>query len=311
MKRFLSKSLFFLFPIIVLYILLEFQLDQIPTNYSIKKTFFETQIQDIEILIMGSSHGNSINPEFLDHKGFNLFNDAQDLYYDTRIIKKYWDQMPNLKLIVIPISYWTLDYRMDRSVFIDRAPFYKFKFDINPQSAFDFLYPGFFSYTYAYGWSRTVALLKNNFADSVKQKMHENGWREVGFTSIDDSYQVKRQGKLEVLFDEQLVMKKENNPGNKILLSQLIEDCRKRNIKVLFITTPVHNFYYDAIDQKKYQEMQHDIKLIANHFDLKYFDFLKDPRFLTSDFYNVDHLNDHGVEKFSRIMNEIVNEVLD
>ena len=133
MKIFLKRLIVFFLPFLVLYPLLEIKLSQVPNYYTQKKEYLESQLSEIEILSTGSSHGDSINPQFLSLRGFNISNDAEDIYYDVQVIEKYLDRMPNLKFIIVPISYFSFEYRIDHSKSVWLAPFYKFVWDIPPQ----------------------------------------------------------------------------------------------------------------------------------------------------------------------------------
>ena len=311
MKIFLKRLIVFFLPFLVLYPLLEIKLSQVPNYYTQKKEYLESQLNEIEILSTGSSHGNSINPQFLSRKGINLFNDAEDIYYDVRVIEKYLDRMPNLKLIIIPISYWSLEYRMDRSLWAWRVPFYKFIYDIPPQELTSLLNFGYFSYTAAYGWCEVVSYIENGFISKSTKKLYSNGWREVGDHAIIDSPEEERSGWQGVSVDEFLLMDAGAIESNMSWLSRLIETCQTRQIKVVFITTPVYHYYYEHIDPLKYQSMQENLDKLVKKYHVTYFNFLKDPRFVAADFYSLDHVNDRGAEKFSKILDTIITSELD
>ena len=57
--------------------------------------------------------------------------------------------------------------------------------------------------------------------------------------------------------------------------------------------------------------MQDEINRLTLKYNIAYFNFLKDARFNAPDFHSIDHVNNLGAEKFSRILNEIINDVLD
>jgi hypothetical protein len=310
MQTFFRRIFFFFLPFLVGFLLLEIKLSQVPTYYSLKKDYFESQLSDIEILSTGSSFGNSINPEFLSRKGFNLFNDAEDIYYDVKIVEKYLDRMPNLKLVIIPIAYWTLEYRMEQSPWASREPFYWFLYSIPPQETISLVNPSFFSYTFAYGWKEVAGYVENGFASKVTQKLHFSGWREVGKNSIIDSPEQQRNGREGVREDEFLLMNMNSIEGNIGLLGSFIKNCSSRHIKVLLITTPVYHYYYDHLDPNKYQVMQDALNQLATKYHITYLNFLKDPHFVAEDFYSVDHLIDRGAEKFTNLLAPIIDREL-
>ncbi len=310
MKTFIKKSLVFLIPLICLLLVLEIRLRQIPTYLSLKKELLELQLDEIEVLSTGHSYGDAINPRFFDRRAFNLFNDAEDLYYDIKVIEKYMDHMPQLKAVLLPISYFSLDYRLERSLWMWRAPFYKFIFNVPPSDPFSNLQPGFYSHTFAYGWREVIGFIGTNFADKMTNKMYRDGWREVGANGLIEGKESARAGQQSIEYLDLFLKKPENFEFNIPLLHSFIEKCKSKKIEVILFTPPAFHNYYDYINPEKYQRMQDEISQIVLKHDISYYDFLKDPRFNASDFYSIDHVNDLGAEKFSRIMNEIVNDVL-
>lgn len=310
MKTLIKKSLVFLFSLICLFLFLEIRLRQIPTYLSLKKELLELQLDEIEILSTGHSYGDAINPRFFDRRAFNLFNDAEDLYYDVKVIEKYMKQMPQLKAVLLPISYFSLDYRLEHSPWAWRAPFYKFIFNIPPSDPFSNLQPGFYSRTFAYGWREVLGFIGSNFADQMTNKMYKDGWREVGTMELVEGKESIRAGQQSIEYLDSILKKPENLEFNIPLLNSFIEKCKSKKIEVILFTPPAFHDYYDHIKPEKYQRMQAEINQIVLKYGLPYFDFLKDSRFTASDFYSIDHVNDLGAEKLSRIMNEIVNDVL-
>ena len=311
MGNFLKKVTAFLIPLLIIFIFLEIKLSHIPTYLLQKKLFIESQIDEIEIISTGLSYGNSINPEFIDRKAFNFFHDAQDLYYDIQLINKYIERMPNLKLIILPISYFSLEYRMESSPWIWRAPFYKFIYDIPPSNAISNFNPIFYSYTLAYGWREVQNYISTDFVSKIDKVMYRTGWREVGNEGIVDSKESDRFGWQSAEYYETSLMQIKNISFNMKLLENFIKGCNNKNIKVIFITPPVFHNFYDYVNPTKYAIMQSNINLLVKKYDLFYFNYFTDKRFTADDFYSVDHVNNYGAAKLSKIINEEINSILD
>jgi hypothetical protein len=305
MKSFLKKLLLFLLPLLLLYGALEFQLSRLPNNFTRKKDFFETQLDEIEVLIAGPSYANTINPQFLSYKGFNLFNDAEDIFYHVKLVEKTLERMPKLKLIILPISYYSLEYRLDQSPASWRVAFYQSVWSIPPRSALSYFNPILYSYTAAYGWREVLSLMERGFISSDQRVLYANGWREIGSQTIAENAEWERSGWQLVELNESM-MRVENIAGNMQLLGGLIETCQNRGIQVMLITTPLHHFYYDHLKTDKLARMQENIQLLVNQYQVPYLNFMKDERFKAEDFYNPDHVSNAGAEKFSRLMDEII-----
>jgi hypothetical protein len=310
MMSLFKKVSFFLFPLLGLFLFLEIKLSQIPTYLSLKKEFLESQLGEIEVLSTGHSYGNAINPSYIDHKAFNLFNDTEDFYYDVRVIEKYMDRMPNLKMVLVPISYFSLDYREEQGPWAWRAPFYKFIFDIPSSEPLSFLNPSYYSHTFAYGWREVQRFITTGFSNNMTNKMHQDGWREVGSQGITDDNESNRAGKQSIEYIESILKDPKDTQYNISLLASFIEKCQAKNIKIILFTPPAFHNYYDYINPNKYQQMQEQITQLVTQYHLEYFDFLRDGRFVAADFHSIDHVNDLGAEKFSRIMNELIKTAL-
>ena len=310
MRKVIFKVLLLLLPFLVIYPVLEYKLSNIPNTYNKKKEYLESQLSEIEILSTGSSHGNSINPQFLSLKGFNLSIDAEDIYFDVQVIEKYLDRMPNLKLIIMPISYFSLEYRIDHSKSAWLAPFYQLVWDIPPQDFIYLLNFRYFSYSAVYGWSQVVSYIENGFVNTNTKKLHSNGWWDRFHQGIVDSSEEERIGWQSVLAAESTFMDAGAIESNMSWLSRLIEICQAHKIKVIFITTPVYHYYYEHLDPLKYQRMQNNLNNFVNKYYVSYYNFLKDLRFVAADFYNSDHLNTNGTEKFSKILDIIITNEL-
>jgi len=192
MKRLLQKLFVFLLPFLLIYPILEYRLSQLPSSYAQRKKDFESQLTDIEILSTGSSLGNAINPIYFNQQGFNLNNDAQDLYYDVQLVEKYLDKLPKLKIIIMPISYFSMGYRIGNSLSASRQPFYTLIWGIPPQYHSE-LNIRYFSFIAAYGWKKVRNFLLTGDIDMIMidqpKKINKNGWGDYGNRSIQENYE--------------------------------------------------------------------------------------------------------------------------
>lgn len=107
MKKFVTLTLVFSLPVIVLLIAFEFSLRHIPNDYAYKRHYLDTKSNEVEVLYLGSSHiYYGINPEYSKFKTFNAAHISQSLNYDLAIFEKYKNNWSNLKCIVIPVDYF-------------------------------------------------------------------------------------------------------------------------------------------------------------------------------------------------------------
>lgn len=96
-------------PLFILAISLEYFLQNIPNVYSYKKDYLNKYSKEIQILILGNSHTYlGIDPIYFTQNTFNAGYVNQSLYYDFEILNKHKENLDELKIIVIPISYFSL-----------------------------------------------------------------------------------------------------------------------------------------------------------------------------------------------------------
>ena len=310
MKKVIFKLLLFLLPFLALYPVLEFKLSTVPNLYNKKREFLESQLNEIEILTTGSSHGDAINPEFIQRKTFTLNIMAQDLYYDVQLINQYLDKMPKLKLVILPVSYFSLEYEMDRTKTWTLAPYYYHFWGIPPQHWDSILNPRYFSLSAMYGWQKVLQYIDNGFTDTEWEIMKTTGWWLQGEQELTDTPHESQMGLYSIQQQHIEIMRSERIPENMRLLENLIAACQSRNIQVALVTTPVHHSYSDFMDPVKYQTMQANLQVLVDRFGILYKNYLSDPRFLDSDFYSRDHVNTKGSIKFSKIIDQEIIEPL-
>lgn len=305
MKTIISKLIILALLVIIPYLIIGVNIED---SYKLKRDYLESQLNEVEVLSMGSSHGQSINPAYFSLKGFNLSNPSQDLYYDVHLANKYIDKMPELKLLIIPISYFSFESQLDNSPENSRLFPYLITWGIPPENFSAFLNDNFLLFVDA----EVKNFVQNGFVNNATPKMDQDGWMQLSGALQDspsfyDTYD--KQGQERVKFQDSS-MYPEQIPENMKILSNLIEDCQSRQIKIVLITTPGLHFYYDHMDPIRYQRMQDNLNSLKVRYEIPYFNYLKDPRFVPSDFANQDHLNTKGAEKFSKILDvEIIKKL--
>ena len=77
----------------------------------------------------------AVNPLYFSHRAFNLGANNQTWFYDIKITEKYLDSLPKLNLVLIWLTYTSLDYDLSLSKESWRCQFYNFSYGIdNPQA---------------------------------------------------------------------------------------------------------------------------------------------------------------------------------
>ena len=108
MKKIITKLLLLLVPILLVLLVIEFQLTKVKNSYNAKISGLAKCANQVNTIILGSSQSYyGINPVYFTSKAFNLANASQTLNYDKEILFKEIGKLPNLKNVVIPVSYFS------------------------------------------------------------------------------------------------------------------------------------------------------------------------------------------------------------
>jgi hypothetical protein len=306
MRKFFLKLLFFILPLLLFSIYLEFNLGKIQNSYNFKRTNFEKQLGTIEVLVLGSSQvTNGVNPEYFNLKGFNLSNISQSLYYDQKLTLAYVDRMPKLKFVIINVSYFSLGNQLIDGIEAWRDYYYYQFWNINfPElDRYDLRrYSKIFLYTPKAAFS----YLKQGFHINLASGFHQNGYLKVDTTNnsinISDSLGYQR-----VKLHDKYYRESRFNENIKEL-ELLVRELKKRNITPVIVTPPVLSTYYKFANKTKLKRTEEVINAICLKYNCGYFNYFTDNRFVSKDFRDNDHLNFVGAEKFSKIIN---NEILE
>lgn len=294
----LKKITLILFPVAVLMIMLELLARTIPSAYRIKHDNLMGKKDRIEILVLGSSHaGYDINPRYFGREAFNLSNASQGLYQDYKVLMRYLPECKNVKMVIVPISYFSFRYDMASSPASGRCAYYPLYMGVqgDESSLFDLR-----KYSALALWGGPIEVVKNAL-NPKKADINEYGCESPEKTGIRGEIN-DNTGKTRVDTHEK-IMNADFLNANVAILSKMAADLGKRNIRVVFVVTPVYKTYYKFISKTTYEEMTGIIASLSLKYSAASFNYFYDNRFELSDFWDNDHLNETGTKKFSIILN--------
>lgn len=308
MKKFIIKSFLTGLPIFLLLISMEILVRKIPNDYSHKKEYLDKHSKDLEVLILGSSHAAyGLDPKFFSNNTFNAAHISQSLEYDLKIFYKYQSKLPHLKTVVIPISYFSLFYILQDGPEPWREKNYAIYYDIDGSANL--------AGHSEVASQRTELNLKRIFFYYVFNKSFmsssNSGYGLRDYFPTDD---LNKSGKIAaerhgITKGSDISLYVDTYSDKMKLLNKFISDCEKSNVDIIFFTPPAFKSYYTNLNAYQLNTTINSAKILdADNDNVKYFDFLKDPRFLSSDFHNGDHLSEAGAEKLSKIINSIIME---
>lgn len=303
LKNIIIKALIVLAPLVLVVGVFEWLGHKIPTSYGIKNSNLMSKKNEVAVIVLGSSHANfGINPQYMGNNVYNMSNTSQDFYYDYKILQKCLDQCPNLKLVILPISYFSMYFLLDESPEKWRTDFYSAILKIKKQKSgiLDF---GQYSYISLMNGPYNIL---NEIKKTSKLNINEFGYQYSDQVNDINSVINNEKGRARVEFHHGL-MKNKNIMENFKNISSIVTLARNRKLQLVFITTPVYKSYYDNITSDYYVEMSKNINFLQNKYKIKYFNYFTDKRFKITDFMDNDHLNVEGAKKFSTILMDDIN----
>jgi hypothetical protein len=300
MKGFIKSILFFLFPIILGIIGVEFVVRHLPNSYKTKTAYLKSNSNTIETLILGSSHTfYGVNPLFIESKAFNASNVSQSPDIDFAILKSYEDDFERLKTVVIRLSYDTLFEQLKDSPEDWRLKDYKIYTDI----IFDYKF-NHNSEILSIGARQVLKVLKGYYLnDKSLLNCDSLGWGN----------DLENRPKTNLNKGGLLAAKKHtiNNwdvlTANIKAFKKLNDWCDIKGVKVILVTPPAYRSYRNNLDEHQLNRMIQ----VGSELDLKfdncsYYNFMDSDDFIADDFYDADHLNAAGAKKFSLIINGLI-----
>lgn len=297
MKRFLKLFLLFFIPLLCVLGAMEYAVRQVPNEYSYKAEWMEKNADRVETLILGTSHAfYGINPAYLGPNAFSLANSAQSLNYDYFLFVKYAKKCKNLKNVILPLSYFSL-------VFGDLENGSEWWRSINYKIYFDCHYHSDFSkYNYFISNSEPFRSKLHKFFSNDNEILCDS----LGFgypiyhksNAILSDAAVSSWVHLHTVNDFRYVNASKN------LIEKIASVCKKMNIKLTVVTTPVWHSYYEKLDEKQLSLMISFAKELQSKYGVRYLDYMCDKRFVANDYTDCNHMSCDGAKKLSTIISE-------
>lgn len=269
------------------------QLPPVVGFYFDKKRAIEKHASEIEILSLGSSHGQAAFNTSIIPNSFNLSIASQDMYQSFMLCKKYIDTLPNLKTVVLFFSVFSSGAEMQKTINAPLCQYYKNVFDI------DFKYPWKEKY-----YGELIDYMKKNSPNISEDYM---GWSPcVGvFNEVIAKRDVEAHVKHALRKNQQ-----------ELYVREIYNLCHSRNVKLLVVIPPHSPNYHQYLAEicSKFsvseKELFSPLYSIAEK-DIQVLDHFSDVNFTNDDFWDWEHLAPNGSVKFSNILlKEIENENL-
>lgn len=306
MRRFITKTLCFSLPLLLIAIGMEILLRNIPNDYSLKGRYLNDHASEIETIVLGSSHAfYGINPDFFSGKTFNASYISQTLDYDFELLKKYDAKLANVRTVVLTMSYFTLFVGLEAGPESWRVKNY-------------IIYHGLDSSNSLADHSEVLGnripvnarrLLSFYVLGNSPISSTPLGWG-AGYNSTK-AQDLFETGKASARRHTRVALHshecQEMLRGNIAVLNSIIQWCKTHNARLLLITPPAFESYRHSLDPEQLDITLRTARaLCSNHDHCRHVNLLADTNFVAPDYYDADHLSEIGAEKLSRFIDGII-----
>ena len=281
---------------------MEFSLRSIPNDYLYKKEYLDAHSNEIETLVLGSSHSyRGIDPVYFTNNCFNASYVSQSLNYDYEILRKYDNNFSNLKTVVLSISYFSLFTKMEQGPEAWRVKNYVIYYGMNTSNSIaDFT--EIMSNRFGANLQRLVSYYLNGERNIPCSKF---GWGTPN--KFENSRNLEETGKTAA--QRHTVKDYQYLKENIFTLNSIIEFCNRHNVKLILYTPPAYVTYRQNLNK---EQLRNTLKLaneIANsNENCYYLNLLEDKSFISTDFLNADHLNEVGAKKLSLLLDKYIQD---
>ena len=280
---------------------------KVPNSYEQKKAGLRQAGPSTEILILGASEAfQGIAPGGLKAPAYDLANVGQSLYYDRALFEQALPRLPQLRWLVLGLSYPSFYYRLDRSPEAWRAFAYQLSFGIpsqDPQQRWDIrnrsaLY--FYEPLKVLQWALTGKGIETPRLDQSGFEALPSLDEEQADLLINELTARKKARYHRSIMDEAL------EAENVAQVEGMLALARARGVRVALIFPPVTHAYEQALEPSLRAKGLACAKKIAAQDQAIYRDYSGDARFRDADFYDIDHLSGTGAMKFSALLDSEV-----
>jgi len=279
MKQFIYKTVLFIIMPPVFFALVYFFNLQRRNNY----------IQDIainnEVIIMGDSQIQKINPDYFKQKTFN-FSSIGETYNVTyyKLNKIFSQKENNIKTVIIGASVHNFTFDSEKRYDI-KTPEGKYilRKNIYYMNLFnDHVFPFKYKLVEKLFYS---GILRSPKYSGYGASTNENPTKDIIDFILNRHYDIRSD--VETFNQEEY-------------FNKIITLCKKMNVRIIITSTPYHNYYKDNIPEYDLNKFNSFIKSYNN---VTYFNYLNDktPDSLFSD---GNHLNIKGGNRYAKKMSQ-------
>lgn len=291
---FAKRATVFLLPGLLTLGFLEFSIRKAPSHYKTLRANLEAKMPSTEILIVGGSHFMDLPINKLPSPTFNLSNYSESLEISNQLIQRFLSQMPKLKLVVLELSYLSLEARLKDSPEYWRSFYYSQFLDVAGDGGLKQLLDlRNYSQFLLHGARPSLMMLSQLVSpiaiptEKELPALNPNESRKLAYEQFQ-------------LHDS--VMRDVNWELNLAALAAATERVLSQGIEILLVVAPVSLEYRANFSADKNERLEKSLKWIRGRFPghpVYTANYLEDSRFSLSDYYDGHHLRPEPLKRFT------------
>ncbi len=304
----LKQITVFFIPVVLCYALLEWSVLNIPMSYDKIHHQINTQQNDIKVMVLGSSQMQAaVNPAFIDKLTVNFGSTSQHHKDDNYIMKQSMNRFPNLESVVFELSYSHLEIPHNNSDFWKNNLYLKY-YDVNA-----FERKTYFKDKLVFLSSPSIYSKK--FVDYYILNKNEDHFNEYGYNlnNFKGAFRILDYNEKKIAKRNFIIRDEENLQifnYNRQYFYKMIETVIADNKEVVITCTPTYTTYLNKRNPsilKRRDSILNDIHI--KYPEVRFLNLEEDTiTFGVRDFINENHLNADGAEKFTKKLNEVLND---
>lgn len=300
---------------------------RVPNLFEKKARLIDTARRS-EVVVLGSSHAMfAFRPDTMSRSATNLANISQSLEIDDRILTKVFSQPTTIKLVVIPVSYFSIAYNLTSNPETEfRDPLYSIYMGVHERNAFEAVRDPRYWNLAAFYATLNQPLPILGAPSLFDAQIDKFGWA-AGQTASCPIAKDFAEGRVKA---HHLLMHNRLRKQNRQAIEHMIAQSRQHGAKVLLVITPVTSFYSSAVKHKKWErEVEYlaslavttspsaslttppsasltapPVALVDGADDVRFANYHEDPRFGLQDFADPDHMNQQGAARFTKMLEQ-------
>ncbi|HYP91516.1 MAG TPA: hypothetical protein VEQ59_25285 [Polyangiaceae bacterium] len=295
--RFLKDLLRFLLPLFVLALGVELGLRRVDTMHFSRAIALSQQWPQTRVLITGNSHeAVGIDCRSLGAPCFNLASGSQSLQLDRRMLEKYGGQFSGLKLLILGVSYQSIQAAPREPD--DLAFEYWHAYGVDGEDDLPWLDVRRYSVFATFGPERSLDYMRRGFKSGTPVPAP---WAYLPAQAIV-SRDMTEQGAARRVARHHSGMDPREVPRNLEALRGMIRRGQSVGARVVLLVSPVSSRYRRYTRPADVALLHESVSGLASEMSVELKSYWGDPRFTDELFRDLDHLAPDGTQLLTRLV---------